>query len=588
MKKIYINTFVIMIVIIFIINFAFYWTSRDTLIKNEANINESVSKNIKATIENNQKSVEVFEGLLAKQLYSDSLFISNQLPADVSKVSESQLQMLKNKLQLQGIAIMVPDHQWFDLVRSTSPSEVGTNSKMWGNQWNRMFFQLVNNKNVTLESNFGEAYPHFWAGPIDYSTNFPNQLFKTGYYYDGTKNYMIEPIENGKQLLDYQNSAGVDAAIKSLLKNNPSIKAISVLNFNRLTGDFKLTPSELETKQISFSNREVIEGNYNYASTLDKNFASKAIQQNKTLYQIATIKGKQILQFYIPIQVVIDGNTSQSKTIIITSVDYSQISNELHKEMLRLSFIVILCFIICFVLIYYLFRLIKKQGKLLSDIQDLYTGRVNSLYQTIREYRHDVANHIFTIQGLLSLKHYEDAEKYIKQLSKIHRETAAIVNIHIPAFIGLMQVKIAESIEKNIKFEHSFAGFEHLELDIEKTTNLVKVTGNILNNSFYEVEKNEEGNRSVTMIGKAMEGKLQFSIRNNGEMIPSPIIEKIFDFGYTTKKEGTGIGLASAKKIIERYKGQITVSSNQEWTAFTIELPLSKKEFILDPITDKK
>lgn len=36
MNKIYISTFAIMIVIIAVINFAFYWTSRDSLIKNEA------------------------------------------------------------------------------------------------------------------------------------------------------------------------------------------------------------------------------------------------------------------------------------------------------------------------------------------------------------------------------------------------------------------------------------------------------------------------------------------------------------------------------------------------------------------------
>ena len=94
---------------------------------------------------------------------------------------------------------MVPDQQWFDLVQSTYLAEVGTNSKLWGDRWNRMFFQLVKNKNVTQEPNFGEAYPHFWAGPIDSATNFPDKLFKSGYYYDGTKNYIIEPIADGKK-----------------------------------------------------------------------------------------------------------------------------------------------------------------------------------------------------------------------------------------------------------------------------------------------------------------------------------------------------------------------------------------------------
>lgn len=584
MKKIYLTTFVIMIAIITVINFAFYWTSRDALIQNEAVINENVSKNIKATVENNQKSVEVFESLLAQQLYTDALVISNQLPADAKQVTQSQLQELANKLQLEEIAIMVPDKQWFQLVQSTSTKEAGTNTKMWGDKWNRMFFQLVKNKNVTLEPNFGESYPHFWAGPFDSSANVPDKVIKTGYYYDGTKNYIIEPVCDGKKLIDYQKAAGIDSAINRFMKNEPSIKEISVLNFNRLTGDFKITPGELWTNRMAFHNREVIAGTYHYQSTSDKNFASEAIHQNQTIYRIVSIKGKKFLQFYIPTQINIDGNTNKYKTIIITSVDYSQISSGLRNGMIQLSLVVVLCFFICFVLISILFRLIRKQGKLISDISCLYADKVNTLYRTIREYRHDVANHIFTLQGLLSLKHYSDAETYIKQLSKIHKETSAIVNIHIPAFIGLIQVKVAESIEKNIQFDYQFKGFESLELDIEKTTNLVKVIGNILNNSFYEVEKNEKGNRSVSITGKVMEKKLQICIQNNGDMIPPHLIEKIFEYGFTTKKEGSGIGLASAKKTIEQYKGKITVNSNQEWTTFTIDLPLSKRELIADPL----
>lgn len=142
---------------------------------------------------------------------------------------------------------------------------------------------------------------------------------------------------------------------------------------------------------------------------------------------------------------------------------------------------------------------------------------------------------------------------------------------------------MAESIEKNIKFDQYFEGFEYLKLDIEKTANLVKIIGNILNNSFYEVQKKEEGDRSVSITGKAAEKKLRFCIQNNGDMIPPHLTEKIFEFGFTTKKEGSGIGLASAKKAIEQYKGKITVNSNQEWTTFTIDLPLSKREFVPDP-----
>lgn len=572
-----------MITIIAVINLAFFWTTRNAVITKEIENNKNIAQSIKATIENNQEGVELFEHSVAQQLYADSIIINSQLPSDVKQVNSAKLNDLAKSLHLYEIAILVPDKQWFNLVQSTSLIERGTNSKTWGDKWNRRLFQLIQNKNVKQEPNFGEAYPHFWSGPFDSSANIPDEVIKTGYYYDGSKNYIIEPVNDGQQLMNFQNVAGVDSAITRLKKSNPSIMEISLLNFNRLTGNFKINPDDELVNRIAFHSREVIDGTYQYISTSDKNFARKAVNQNKTVYRITNIKGKQVIRLYIPFPIKVDWYTNQDKTVIITTVDYAQISNLLRHQMINLTLVVIFCFIFCFALIFWLFRYIKKQGKLLSDIQDLYAGKVNSLYKTIREYRHDVANHIFTIQGLLSIKNYSEAEKYIKQLSHIHKETSAVVNIHIPAFIGLIQVKMAESIEKNIKFDQYFEGFEYLKLDIEKTANLVKIIGNILNNSFYEVQKKEEGDRSVSITGKAAEKKLRFCIQNNGDMIPPHLTEKIFEFGFTTKKEGSGIGLASAKKAIEQYKGKITVNSNQEWTTFTIDLPLSKREFVPDP-----
>jgi len=66
-------------------------------------------------------------------------------------------------------------------------------------------------------------------------------------------------------------------------------------------------------------------------------------------------------------------------------------------------------------------------------------------------------------------------------------------------------------------------------------------------------------------------------ISDNGAGIPEENLNKIFDFGFTTKKigQGTGLGLALAKKIIDEHKGKIEVESvlNKK-TTFTIYLPI--------------
>lgn len=66
-------------------------------------------------------------------------------------------------------------------------------------------------------------------------------------------------------------------------------------------------------------------------------------------------------------------------------------------------------------------------------------------------------------------------------------------------------------------------------------------------------------------------------ITDTGCGIPQNIISKIFEPLFTTKQAGTGLGLASCKKIIEQHDGTIDVTSTEgKGTTFTIKLPKRK------------
>ncbi len=63
-------------------------------------------------------------------------------------------------------------------------------------------------------------------------------------------------------------------------------------------------------------------------------------------------------------------------------------------------------------------------------------------------------------------------------------------------------------------------------------------------------------------------------IADTGCGIPQNIMSKIFEPLFTTKQTGTGLGLASCKKIIEQHDGAIEISSTEgKGTIFTIKLP---------------
>jgi two-component system cell cycle sensor histidine kinase/response regulator CckA len=71
---------------------------------------------------------------------------------------------------------------------------------------------------------------------------------------------------------------------------------------------------------------------------------------------------------------------------------------------------------------------------------------------------------------------------------------------------------------------------------------------------------------------------VKISIEDTGIGIPAKVIDRIFDPYFSTKQEGSGLGLATSQSIINRHGGHISVQSKQgEGTVFTLFLPASER-----------
>ena len=129
---------------------------------------------------------------------------------------------------------------------------------------------------------------------------------------------------------------------------------------------------------------------------------------------------------------------------------------------------------------------------------------------------------------------------------------------------------------------------------------MMKVLNNLLSNAFKFTKT--EG-KIIVFTGSAptadYEGPwVNLSISDTGTGIPSEKLPHIFERFYqadesqTRKYEGTGIGLAMVKELVELHHGNITVESTEgEGTTFTILLPLGKEhlkpeEIIESPISE--
>jgi PAS domain S-box-containing protein len=73
-------------------------------------------------------------------------------------------------------------------------------------------------------------------------------------------------------------------------------------------------------------------------------------------------------------------------------------------------------------------------------------------------------------------------------------------------------------------------------------------------------------------------GFFEMKIRNSGPEISAEALQKVFNPFFTTKAQGTGLGLTVTKKIVEDHAGSISVKSDASGTVFTIWLPLHEPE----------
>lgn len=78
---------------------------------------------------------------------------------------------------------------------------------------------------------------------------------------------------------------------------------------------------------------------------------------------------------------------------------------------------------------------------------------------------------------------------------------------------------------------------------------------------------------------KVQDNKMIFTISDNGCGMSPETLSKIFEPYYTTKANGTGLGMTMVYKIVKEFKGEILVDSQEgQGTRFTLSFPIPQKD----------
>ena len=124
--------------------------------------------------------------------------------------------------------------------------------------------------------------------------------------------------------------------------------------------------------------------------------------------------------------------------------------------------------------------------------------------------------------------------------------------------------------EKGIQCSYSFGPGELRVMADEAQVKQVLI--NLVKNATEALADTPEP--TIRLSVKRILHQAAIEVHNNGDPIPPEVLEKIFVPFFSTKPEGSGIGLSLSRQIIHNHNGQISVESEKDMgTTFRIMLP---------------
>lgn len=233
------------------------------------------------------------------------------------------------------------------------------------------------------------------------------------------------------------------------------------------------------------------------------------------------------------------------------------------------------------------------------------TNQLASFGELVTEIAHDLRHPMTSMRGASKIlqRSWADEERrerclaqFRTDLSRMESLTSELVYFYKPDEMSLQEIDLHELVghameataylidQNEIEVVQSLEASPSMITGISR--NLVEALVNLIVNAIQAMDK---GGRLTVASNEKVEGPLAEKLRDNGRRpekylslsftdtgkgIKEDDLEKIFQRFYTTRPEGTGLGLSAVNRIIKKNLGVITVESKPGvGSTFTIGLP---------------
>lgn len=206
----------------------------------------------------------------------------------------------------------------------------------------------------------------------------------------------------------------------------------------------------------------------------------------------------------------------------------------------------------------------RGQELVLNQISDMkkHIGKVEKLYRDIRSMRHDMGNHIQTLEHLVAHNNMDDATEYLEHLKNEWDEVSPEIKTGSPVIDVILMEKLREAKERQIRFLSDFHYPHNTKLN---AFDLSVIMNNALNNCM----ENVSGDDPYISISSFRKNSIfMITIKNSfgGQL----------NFGDSDLPETTksgrehGIGLNNIRRVARMYMGDISLEQGNEEVILSI------------------
>jgi signal transduction histidine kinase len=223
----------------------------------------------------------------------------------------------------------------------------------------------------------------------------------------------------------------------------------------------------------------------------------------------------------------------------------------------------------------------------------LRTEKQASLDELTATFAHEIRNPIAAAKSLVqqmgedptSVENVEYAKVALDELARVERSVSHLLkyakeedynfdNVNLAGVLDGALTQLRSKLEANsVKVSRNYLTGPTVRADADK---LRQVFSNMIDNAIDAMGSTTGERRLEVAIHRGRGGVATVIVRDNGCGIPEDKQAKIFNPFYTSKQNGTGLGLGVAKKVIDAHRGTIEVSSELGvGTEFLVSIPLA-------------